>query len=606
MKKLLKGLGLSLVAFTLLVGVSPTKVLAAPEATSIAPNFGATTGGTAVTITGTGFEGVVTVTVGGVAATDIVVVGPTSITAVTPAGTAGAKDVVVTNTTDGAGTDTLTEGFTYLVASSPDAVDLGTAGDFVILSKTGITTTGATDITGDLGISPAAATDITGFGLILDASNTFATSALVTGSIYAADYSGGGEITPTMLTTAVSDMEAAYTAALVPATTVLNAGSGNLGGMTLPAGVYTFDTAVTIPTDLTLTGDADDVWIFQISGNLSIASATDVLLTGGATADNVFWAVAGTTTLGSTSAMKGTILGGPATTAIAFENGATLTGKALGQKEVTLIANILTDSVTNVPRVLTPGVTGIIAPERDGSPVALEALTADSATYTVTSITWSPADGTFNSGQVYTATVVLTSATGYKFPSTGVPIPTIHTGGTVSAGVTAGGNVSGNTLTYTIEFPATSIPTSSGSSGGGRNTTTPSTPAPNTPVTCSPGQMFSTSTGERCTVSTSAVFCPPGQMFNTTTGARCSAVSNLSAPGASGYAFGNLTIKMGTKGEACLAWQSFLNDKANAGLVTDGWCGKLTMAAAVKWQASAGLVADGLLGPMSRAKAMMQ
>jgi hypothetical protein len=139
--------------------------------------------------------------------------------------------------------------------------------------------------------------------------------------------------------------------------------------------------------------------------------------------------------------------------------------------------------------------------------------------------------------------------------------------------------------------------------------TTPTTPTP-TPktVVCSPGQMFSTKTGEKCT-STSGegkVFCPPGQMFNTSSGERCNAVSDLSAPGASGYTFGSATVKMGTKGEACKAWQMFLNDKSNAGLVTDGWCGKLTITAAKKWQASMGLVSDGLLGPASRAKAWAQ
>ena len=63
---------------------------------------------------------------------------------------------------------------------------------------------------------------------------------------------------------------------------------------------------------------------------------------------------------------------------------------------------------------------------------------------------------------------------------------------------------------------------------------------------------------------------------------------------------------MGVQGEACIQGHMFLNDKAAAGLVTDGWCGKMTIAVAKSWQASKGLVADGFLGPMSCAKAMMQ
>ena len=101
-------------------------------------------------------------------------------------GVAAAATPLVITTDDAAAGDagaaiTTPPTITVVAGSFATAVDLGTAGDFVILSKTGITTTGVTAITGDLGISPAAATAMTGFGLALDASNTFATSSLVTG-----------------------------------------------------------------------------------------------------------------------------------------------------------------------------------------------------------------------------------------------------------------------------------------------------------------------------------------------------------------------------------------------------------------------------------------
>jgi hypothetical protein len=76
-----------------------------------------------------------------------------------------------------------------MAAQAP--VALGSAGNFVILAKSGITTTGTTSIVGDIGVSPIAATAITGFWLILDASGQFSTSdpsSLVTGKVYAADY----------------------------------------------------------------------------------------------------------------------------------------------------------------------------------------------------------------------------------------------------------------------------------------------------------------------------------------------------------------------------------------------------------------------------------
>jgi hypothetical protein len=83
-----------------------------PTVSSIAPSSGPLAGGTAVTITGTGFEAGATVAIGGASATSVVVVSDTSITAVTPSGTAGAQDVVVTNP-DGGFSGTLAGGFTY-------------------------------------------------------------------------------------------------------------------------------------------------------------------------------------------------------------------------------------------------------------------------------------------------------------------------------------------------------------------------------------------------------------------------------------------------------------------------------------------------------------
>lgn len=219
-------------------------------------------------------------------------------------------------------------------SAGPSAVNLRTAGNFVILSKTGISTTGFTNIAGNIGVSPIAATAITGFGLILDSSGTFSTSTLVTGRVYAANYTAP---TPSSLTTAVSDMQTAYTDAAGRAKTFpSNLYSGNLGGQTLTPGVYKWTTGVTIPTDVTLAGGSNDVWIFQISGTLGISSGKHVILTGGAKASNVFWQVAGATTLGTGSTFNGNILD---QTNIAIQTSATLYGKALAQTAVTLDAN---------------------------------------------------------------------------------------------------------------------------------------------------------------------------------------------------------------------------------------------------------------------------
>lgn len=81
-----------------------------PTVSAVSPDDGPAAGGTAITITGQGFSPDATVTVGGTAATAVTVRNGTTITATTPAGTAGAKNVVVT-TSGGAGTKTA--GFTY-------------------------------------------------------------------------------------------------------------------------------------------------------------------------------------------------------------------------------------------------------------------------------------------------------------------------------------------------------------------------------------------------------------------------------------------------------------------------------------------------------------
>jgi hypothetical protein len=106
--------------------------------------------------------------------------------------------------------------------------------------------------------------------------------------------------------------------------------------MTLAPGLYKWSTGVTIPTDVTLSGGQNDVWIFQIAQNLTVSSSTSVVLSGGAQAGNIFWQVAGQTTLGTNSVFNGNILD---QTAIILNTGATLNGRALAQTAVTLDSN---------------------------------------------------------------------------------------------------------------------------------------------------------------------------------------------------------------------------------------------------------------------------
>jgi len=235
---------------------------------------------------------------------------------------------------DGPGSDSAIAGDAAgNAASAKLAVDLGTAGNFVILSKSGVSTVSPSVITGDLGVSPIAATAVTGFSLTADATNVFSTSQQVTGNVYAADDAAP---TPAKLTTAVGDMERAFTDAAGRAPDVTELGAGDIGGMTLDPGVYKWGTALLIPTSVTLEGSSTDVWIFEIAQGLTLSSSASIFLAGGALAENVFWQVSGGVTLGSTSHLEGVVLG---KTAITLGSAASVHGRLLAQTAVTLIQN---------------------------------------------------------------------------------------------------------------------------------------------------------------------------------------------------------------------------------------------------------------------------
>ena len=221
---------------------------------------------------------------------------------------------------------------TKAIASTAQApVNLGTAGNFAILSKTGVTDVYASAIVGDVGTSP-----ITGAAMLL-------TCGEVTGKIYVVDAAGPLPCAvndATTLTAAIGDMETAYLDAegrVSPNFTEL--GAGEVGGLTLAPGLYKWGTDVLISTDVTLSGGPNDVWIFQVAGNLKQANATRVTLAGGALPKNIFWQVAGSATIGTTAHFEGIALG---KTLVAVNTGATANGRLLAQTAVTLQMNAVT------------------------------------------------------------------------------------------------------------------------------------------------------------------------------------------------------------------------------------------------------------------------
>lgn len=216
-------------------------------------------------------------------------------------------------------------------SGSLNPVNLGIAGDFAILSKTGITDVYKSTITGDVGSSP-----ITGAAILVRCTE-------VVGTIYTVDAAGPlpcSVTNATKLTTAIGDMQTAYTdAAGRTNPDFLNLGAGNIGGKTLTPGLYKWTTALNIPTDITISGSPTDVFIFQVSGTLKLSSAVRMTLTGGVQAKNIFWVASDAVTCGTTSHFEGNILG---MTGINLQTGATINGRMLAQTAVTLQMNSVT------------------------------------------------------------------------------------------------------------------------------------------------------------------------------------------------------------------------------------------------------------------------
>lgn len=226
--------------------------------------------------------------------------------------------------------------------SGPAAINLLTAANFAILTTTGITNTGShlSSVVGDIGSSPITAA----------AMNNVFCSEMATGKkIYGSNaaYTGSGDVTCfkgtapdiTLVANAIGDMRTAYAEAAgrpngVGATN-LNVGAGTLSGHVFTPGTYTWGTDVNITNDITLSGGATDVWIFQMSGNLNLANGKTVLLSGGALPKNIFWQVGGGTgaTLGTTATFNGNIL---SATQVIMQTGSVLNGRALAETQTTL------------------------------------------------------------------------------------------------------------------------------------------------------------------------------------------------------------------------------------------------------------------------------
>ena len=226
--------------------------------------------------------------------------------------------------------------WTFTTSAAPftgqTPVSLGLAGGFAILTKSGITDVFPSAITGSVGASP-----ITGAAIHLTCAE------MMRGGVYSVNAAGPlpcRVTAPNLLTVAVGDMETAYTdAAGRSLPDFIDLGAGLIGGLTLVPGLYKWNTKVSIATDVTISGGPNDVWIFQIAGTLIQASATKVILEGGAQPKNIFWQTSGAVAMGTTAHFAGVML---SKTMIAMKTGASINGRLFAQTAVSLEQNAVT------------------------------------------------------------------------------------------------------------------------------------------------------------------------------------------------------------------------------------------------------------------------
>ena len=152
----------------------------------------------------------------------------------------------------------------------PAPIQLFTAGNFAVLAETAITNVPTSAVTGNVGLAPAP-------GL-----NIELTCAEVTGTIYTVDSAGSPSCrqrnAESLLIQAVADGHAAWNSALSLVADYTDVRAGNIGGINLPPATYKWSTGVQIPTNLTLTGGPNDVWIFLIELDLMVSAGVQIIL----------------------------------------------------------------------------------------------------------------------------------------------------------------------------------------------------------------------------------------------------------------------------------------------------------------------------------------
>jgi hypothetical protein len=237
--------------------------------------------------------------------------------------------------------------FVAVPAAQAAPVLLETASPFVVLGGSTVTNTGPSVLNGGLGVSPGTALE--GFGL----------PAVVNGATHAND----GVAAQAQL-----DLGAAYdVAAAEPSADMTGL---DLGNRTLLPGAYSYTSSAQLTGALTLDaqGDPNAQFVFKIGTQLTTASASSVLLINGASPCNVFWQVATSAVLGSTTAFKGNVM---ALASISVGNAAVIQGRLLARNgQVSLINDVIDGSQCGTASPLPTPTGGTPASGTSGSPTS--------------------------------------------------------------------------------------------------------------------------------------------------------------------------------------------------------------------------------------------
>ena len=468
-------------------GVGLYTYYGAPTVTGISPSVGTVSGGTAVTITGTGFTGATSVTIGGAAATGVTVVNSTTITATTPAGTAGTANVVVT--TPG-GTGTGSGLYTYATVPGAPTIGTATAGNgqatvtFTAPASNGgsaITSYTATSSPGGLTGScagPAACT-ITVAGLTNGTAYTFtvtATNAIGTGAASAASNAVTPQAVPNVTgITPNGGPTAGGTSVTITGANFTGATSVTIGGVAASSFTVNSATQITATTPAGTAGAANVVVTTAVGSGTGVGlytyygapTVTGISPSAGSTAGGTAVTITGTGFTGATSVT----IGGAAATGVTVVNSTTITATTPAGTAGT--ANVV---------VTTPGGTG-----------------TGTGLYTYATVPGAPTIGTATAGNAQ-ATVTFTAPASNGGSAitayTATASPGGQTGtcaGPSACTITVTGLTNGTAYTFTVTA-TNAIGTGSASSASNSVTPAAAPTAPGAPtgVTASAGNAQAT------------------------------------------------------------------------------------------------------------------